>query len=660
VSDQTAATERQVTFVPTISDAPRPRPGLTIVVLDASWTPRSRDRADVLPVRRLLSGAIEERDLVDEALTRLDAWAEAARLPDLLVVEGTTYWFRMRETMWRWLHERLLWCYALPRATGGEDGMLFSAPRDEAGLLDVLGCMPAAVLAEPPDRPVPAAVLQPPSISRPAWPGPLSRLLRLGRAARSSQASDDRARLRRREAVLDERIRRLSALRGTRVAILVTPSTHQHVGSADAGERRHPQLGSVIPRLGAADIDSILVGIGLDHRDDADWHTIEADDSLLPQSVMRGRWGDAADEARIAKALATCQAAIESAGHVPLDVGGIDLGPSLALTLASEVSRIVTANVHQLARVERFVAELRPDAILLTQEGIRTPWLMAAARAGVPTFAIQHGVLYATHPGYPPYRHPAQTIPTRTFVYGDFERRVLLEGAYVDSEVEVSGSPRLDLDEGTADGANRSGEREAVRRELGVRDGHRLLVVSTLHLAFIQRSHFAHMIERVLGGPLPGVHVVFKQHPGERDDGPYRSLIEGLAGAGGYEPPPITVVRDIDLYRLLRAADAHLGLHSTVLTDAVAAGTSNLIAIVEPHADLLGYVAAGVARPVGSVADLAGALADPRPPDPAARQAFLEDHFRAGEASGRIAESISGEIRARRTAISAHGSGSRG
>ncbi|MEA2654497.1 MAG: hypothetical protein QOI37_1724, partial [Chloroflexota bacterium] len=157
--------------------------------------------------------------------------------------------------------------------------------------------------------------------------------------------------------------------------------------------------------------------------------------------------------------------------------------------------------------------------------------------------------------------------------------------------------------------------------------------------------HLLHMLDVLLGGPLPGVHLVFKQHPGEEDAGPYRSLIEGMARAGGYDAPPMTVVKDIDLYRLLRAADAHLGQLSTVLTDAVVAGTPNLIAAVGPGGDILGYVAAGVARPVGDIAGLRKALRELRPPDPSARQAFLDDHFRAGDASSRIAVAIQTAVR---------------
>ena len=100
----------------------------------------------------------------------------------------------------------------------------------------------------------------------------------------------------------------------------------------------------------------------------------------------------------------------------------------------------------------------------------------------------------------------------------------------------------------------------------------------------------------------------------------------------------------MDLYRLLRAADAHLGLLSTVLTDAVAARTPNLIAVDQAHTDLLGYVAAGVARPIRDAADLRAALDDLRPPDEAARQAFLAAHLEPGPASQRIVARVTAAL----------------
>ena len=98
------------------------------------------------------------------------------------------------------------------------------------------------------------------------------------------------------------------------------------------------------------------------------------------------------------------------------------------------------------------------------------------------------------------------------------------------------------------------------------------------------------------------------------------------------------VVRDIDLYRLLRAADAHLGQYSTVLTDAVVVGIPNMIAVGQAYADPLDHVGAGVAVPVRSVDDVRAFMLDPRPPADADRARFLRRHFEPGDAVARIGD----------------------
>jgi hypothetical protein len=464
------------------------------------------------------------------------------------------------------------------------------------------------------------------------------------RPRRESAATAER---RRRNTLLDERVATLKGLPAPRIVVLTLPGSYQRIGGT-GGMSRDPNLGSVIPKLHEAGLEPIIVGIGMSRKREEDWSAIESDDRLLPGYLLGSRWGRPEDDDRAAAVTRAVIGGVDAMPPVALELDGLDIRSAFVAALRSSLERLIDAEVHQLARVERLIEELAPAALLMSQEGHRTPWLMAAARAGVPTFALQHGILYSTHPGYPDRRDPRLIVPSRTFVFGEYERRVLEAGAYDRGEVIVSGSPRLDLDARADDVAggrkDPEGERAAVRAELGVADGDRMLIVSTVWTPFIRRSHLAHMIEACLGGPLSNVHIVFKQHPGERDEGPYRDLLNGLARAGGYPPPPISVVRDIDLYRLLRAADAHLGLNSTVLTDAVMAGTDNLIARVEASGDLLGYVAAGVARPVTRVADLRAALDHPQPAHPAARRTFIEDHFRPGEASDRIVGEIRDEV----------------
>jgi hypothetical protein len=650
----------RLTFVPTATDVPPARTGDVAVVLDTSWTPPPDGRADVVSIRPYFAVAVERDDLYATALATLDRWANATGIADRVVVEGVTYWYRAREDMWHWVHERLVWRHALAALDAEFGPGSVAAAADETALADVVRALgrplevtgddqdaradasPASTEASLPPVPVRASV----SLPR----GLLRRLARPFRSAPAPSRPTDRslraAEEARRRTVLDDRFDRSMAHPGPRIVVLTLPGSYQRVGPAGGAARRDPNLGSVIPRLIDSGLQPVVIGLGLGRQREEDWSTVELDEHLLPAFYVRSRWARPEDRERAARMAGSALAEVVSLPPVTLELDGLDVSASFRDALGSTLQRIVGPDVQQLARIERLVEEVRPSAMLMTQEGHRTPWLIAADRSGVPTFAVQHGVLYPTHAGYADHRHPRWLLPTRTFVFGDYERRVLEGLAYLPGEVIVAGSPRLDLD-AAGSSANADAERSAVRRELGVADDARMLVVSTLHTPFVRRSHLIHMLEACLGGPLPGVHVVFKQHPGEQDEGPYRRLLVGLAAAGGYEPPAITLVRDIDLYRLLRAADAHLGQNSTVLTDAVIAGTCNLIAIVEGCRDILGYVDAGVARPIHDVLELRDALRDPRPPDPGARRAFIEDHFLAGDAGARIAASIASTIEAR-------------
>jgi hypothetical protein len=616
---------RRVAFVARESEVPQPHPDTVVVVLDTTWTPAGGEPADLIPARALVGQAVEQVDLFDGALRRVDSWADATGIADRLIVEGVTYWFRLRETMWRWLHERVLWREILRLLDPDRRVAEITLPAGETALADVAEAhgIRVAQVADPSDGQAPQ-----PTPARP------------GRRRHSPEVV-------RREELLARRMTEIVTGSRPRVVVLTNPRTYQRIGGRD-GRAQDPLFGAVIPRLVDAGLEPVLVAPWLDHRNDEDWAWLAPEPRMLPRSYLLGNWSAPGDADRASDGLSGLEEAIGGVRAETLRVGNADLTPIFIGALRENATRTARADVRLLAALERWLGEVRPSAILLAQEGIHTPWLVAARRAGLPLFALQHGVLYGGHPGYPNRRHPALVLPTRMLVYGEAEREVLVSGAHRDDEVEVVGSPRLDLDLPADDPDRATAEGTALREELGVATGDRLLVVSTVNLRFVQRSHFVHTLARVLGGPLPRTHIVFKQHPGEFDDGPYRDLLFGLARAGGYPPPAISVVKDIDLYRLLRAADAHLGILSTVLTEAVAVGTPNLIGMVDAHADLLGYVDAGVARPVRTPKELLAALDDPRPSDAAARAEFLARHFRPGDAAGRIVATVANAVGAGR------------
>ena len=670
-------TATRLVFVPAVGDASSPEPGTTCVVLDTTWTPGPGERHDAVPLRRLAGEALRAADLFEEALGRLDDWARDARMVDLLAIDGVTYWYRLREIAWHWLHERLIWERVIAAAAegaaadgAGSAGVASAAgpsalssivlPAHETALLDVavaVGRARGVDLVAPSALPAVAADAAP-SAARVATAtavpgGPGVRLAGAGRLDIGRLAG----RVRRlvgdssgrppdvvRADVLADRLRALAADPPGPILVLTNTRLQQRIGDPGARRVEDPNLGPVIAQLRRIGLDPVVIGLGLDETRDADWPTIASDPRLLPQSVLR-RWRG--PEASASQAADLVRERVRSAAAVPLDVHGADLAPALTAWLAEQAASIVGTILRQLPRIDGLVTTLRPRAIVLTHEAIQTPWLQVARARSVPTFAVQHGMIYPTHPGYRHPRDPRLLLPDATFVTGPFERDALLgHGGYAPDEVVVVGSPRLEMDDPSAAGPLGEAEREAVRREMGVAEGDRMLVVSTGFLPLQRRFVLAVSLERLFGRPVPGVHVVFKQHPGESDEGPYRELLVGLAAAGDFAPPPITVIRDVDLYRLLRAADAHLGLLSTVLTDAVAARTPNLIAVDQAHTDLLGYVAAGVARPIRDGGDLRAALGDLRPPDEGARRAFFATHLEPGVASERIVAYVASALAA--------------
>ena len=646
-----------------------------VVVLDTTWTPPPAGpdggAPRLLSLRDVAGRILASHDLIAETATRLDQWAATSGVIERLTIRDTSFWFYVRLRHWSWLEERILWAgIADALIREHRPGRVVCAPDADEALIDVLRLLEPhhgfALAVERVPEPQPetdsstAAAARPSAVATRGASRPTSRvplLRRLARRVRNvvlgppppSPKALRQQELAARVARVRELVEALAAEPESRL-LVVHEHARQRVDTPDGPRSMNPYLDPIVDRLRGTTLEPIVLDIRARAGKDSDWERIGSGRELrlLPADGLAFAVPAPPDPAprssspppppppaEPAPAIDPVLAAWRDGLNCPVEAFGIDLGPLLAAEVVATASRFLPGMTASIDRIQRFLERVRPAGVVLADEYHRQDWMAAARSAGIPVAAVQHGMIYPRHNGYIHAARPdTLRLPQRTFVFGRWERDLLRTASvYRDDEVVVGGSPRLDLVRPEAH------EAASLRRELGVADGERLVVVSGTWGGIYRRFHYPIALAALVDRPLPGVHIVVKLHPGEPDEGPYRRIIEGAAAARGFDPPRITTVQSIDLYRLLAAADAHLGIHSTVLTEAVVTRTPNLLADGLAGADLLGYVAAGVAVPVRDGGDLLAALGAAasgalREGDAAA---FTAAHFEPGVASERIA-----------------------
>lgn len=278
------------------------------------------------------------------------------------------------------------------------------------------------------------------------------------------------------------------------------------------------------------------------------------------------------------------------------DLADADLAGTLLLQLPWAVRSVEETR----AALEHF----RPDAVCLYAEssGWGRAALVACRQAGVPTVAVQHGIVY---PKYFSYRHEpdehACPRPDRTAVFGAAARRLLTTlGGYAPESLVLTGSPRFD----DLLGAARAWDRDETRRRLGVAPHERLVVVASRFRA-IRDTHasigsaFAGLVRAVEG--MPDVRAVVKPHPAEGGEG-YAAVLDS-AGARRFT---LVDPRE-DLMHLLHAADVLVTVESLAAVEALVLGRPVVVLNMPTH--LADLVAAGAALGVAEGADPGETLA---------------------------------------------------
>lgn len=189
-----------------------------------------------------------------------------------------------------------------------------------------------------------------------------------------------------------------------------------------------------------------------------------------------------------------------------------------------------------------------------------------AKQENIPTVAIQHGVVYATHPGYNFKNWNKSSITNlladKICVYGNSERKVLINNGCPEEKVVVTGHLRYDF----LKDADKIFDRDKTLRKYGIDKNKKIVLWATQTHGFGNKENRlnAEMMFRTFAKLKDKYHLIIKLHPGEDQNAPL--YIEFNKKFGDIA----TILKGKEnTFELLYVCDALVTKHSTVGIEAI-------------------------------------------------------------------------------------------
>jgi glycosyltransferase involved in cell wall biosynthesis len=258
----------------------------------------------------------------------------------------------------------------------------------------------------------------------------------------------------------------------------------------------------------------------------------------------------------------------------------------------------------------------KPNLVLIVNEyGVFERALVVAAKQwGVPTVALQHGVIHSKHRGYMhskseispngDVKAPYCPIPDRTAVYGPFHKHLLTRlSAYPAERVIVTGQPRYDR----MAHMKHLYSRERFLQRHSIDPDHKVILWTTqCHGLSMEENHrnFTTVLETI--SRLDKLTLVIKQHPGE---GPtYTRMIQNYLANQSVNA--VITPGNSDVYEQLFACDLLISKSSTTVIEAAALGKPVVLLNLsgEPMPIGLDYVKEGIAVNASTTEELGSAI----------------------------------------------------
>ena len=354
------------------------------------------------------------------------------------------------------------------------------------------------------------------------------------------------------------------------------------------------------------------------------WYTVGA--------ILKGR-----------RAARNCRQMLETGDDLAavFELRGVQLGNLFLPRLKFLLQDYIWKSAIWIEAGRRMVDSENPDLVILTYETgtLSRAIINACHERGIPSLGVQHGAFSASTDDYmrTPDTHIARYVPDKTAVWGERFRRLMVEeSAYLESEVVVTGNPRMDF----LVGAQSLLDKNVVYDKYGLNTDRKIVLVAPTETIGRAR-HLAkdRFFEGVVAAKrqLPDYQWVCKLKPGAESKEYYRSL---MASHGERD----IILTEEDLYSFLVAADVVVTPPSSIALEAIIIGKPVVYVAFPDAEDYFPHLTEkGVVRTIHAVGQMPAAIVDATlasgtDPDRAAISSLIEDenYQPDGAASARI------------------------
>jgi len=244
--------------------------------------------------------------------------------------------------------------------------------------------------------------------------------------------------------------------------------------------------------------------------------------------------------------------------------------------------------IKYIEMAKEMIRKEKPKAIVIQNEyGVwEKSLIFAAKQENIPTVAIQHGVVYDTHPGYNFKNWNKNSIKNlladKVCVYGNSEKDVLINNGCPEEKVVVTGHLRYDF----LKDADKIFDRDKTLEKYGIDKNKKIVLWATQTHGFDNKENRlnAEMMFNFFSKMKDRYHLIIKLHPGEDQNAPLYVRFNQRFGNIA------TILKGKEnTFELLYACDALVTKHSTVGIEAIILNKPIIITELEKSANISLY-----------------------------------------------------------------------